>query len=110
MALWPYGNRDSWSMMPYKGLTGSGWRWTGRCPKPPLGGKKVGKNPTDRGKRGTKRRLLTDGSGVPIGLAVAGAHRNDVTMTRETMERIAVERPDPTAEAPQGMCLAKGYD
>ena len=54
--------------------------------------------------------ILTDGSGVPIGLAVDGANRNDVTLTRETIESIAVERPDPTADAPQGMCLDKGYD
>jgi len=41
--------------------------------KAPLGGKKAGKNPTDRGKIGTKRSVLTDGSGMPIGLAVDGA-------------------------------------
>jgi putative transposase len=43
--------------------------------KAPLGGKKVGKNPTDRGKIGTKHNLLTDGRGVPICLAVDGAKR-----------------------------------
>jgi hypothetical protein len=37
----------------------------------------VGKHPTDRGKIGTKRSVLTDGGGVPIGLAVEGANRND---------------------------------
>jgi putative transposase len=37
----------------------------------PLGGKQVVQNPTDRGKLGTKRRVLTNG-GVPIGLAVRG--------------------------------------
>ena len=47
---------------------------------------------------------------MPIGLAVAGANRNDFKLTRETIESIAVERPDPTVEAPQGMCLDKGYD
>ena len=31
-------------------------------------------------------------------------------MARETIASIAVERPDPTPEAPQGMCLDKGYD
>jgi transposase len=36
-------------------------------------GGKTGPNPTDRGKRGTKRSLLTDGRGVPPGLALAGA-------------------------------------
>jgi putative transposase len=70
----------------------------------------VGKNPTDRGKIGTKRSVLTDGRGVPIGLAVAGANRNDFKLTRETIENIAVERPDSTPDAPQGICLDKGYD
>jgi transposase len=70
----------------------------------------VGKNPTDRGKIGTKRSLLTDGGGVPIGLAVAGANRNDFKLARETLESIAVQRPEPTPDTPQGMCLDKGYD
>jgi putative transposase len=70
----------------------------------------VGKNPTDRGKIGTKRSLLTDGGGVPIGLAVEGANRHDFKMTQETITSIPVERPEPTAEQPQGMCLDKGYD
>jgi putative transposase len=75
-----------------------------------LGGKKGGQNPTDRGKSGTKRSVRTDGSGVPIGLAVAGAHRHDCTLVRETIESSAVERPDPTPDTPPGMCLEKGYD
>jgi putative transposase len=70
----------------------------------------VGKNPTDRGKTGTKRSVLTDGGGVPIGLAVEGANRNDFKMTRETIESIPVKRPQPTPDTPQGMCLDKGYD
>ena len=78
--------------------------------KAPLGGKKVGKNPTDRGKIGTKRSVLTDGRGVPIGLAVDGANRNDFKLARETIQSIAVERPDATPDAPQGAFLDKGYD
>jgi putative transposase len=70
----------------------------------------VGKNPTDRGKMGTKRSLLTDDGGVPIGLAVEGANRHDFKMTREPIMRIPVERPEPTAEQPQGIGLDKGYD
>ena len=70
----------------------------------------MGKNPTDRGKLGTKRRLLTDGGGVPIGLAVEGANRHDCKMARETVESIPVVRPEPTPAAPQGLCLDKGYD
>ena len=73
----------------------------------PLGGEKVGKNPTERGKSGTKRRVLTDGHGVPIGLAVDGAQRHDCKRTRETMASIAVERPEPTPEAPQGLVFGQ---
>jgi putative transposase len=70
----------------------------------------VGKNPTDRGKIGTKRRLLTDGGGVPVGLAVDSANRHDFKMARETIESIPVKRPQPTPATPQGIGLDKGYD
>ena len=73
-------------------------------------GEKTGPNPTDRAKTGTKRSLLTEGHGVPIGLAVEGANRNDFKMARATLESIPVARPQPTAEQPQGLCLDKGYD
>ena len=78
--------------------------------KAPLGGDKTGPNPTDRGKAGVKRRLLTEGQGVPVGLAVAGANRTDMKLVRDTLESIVVERPEPTAEQAQGLCLDKGYD
>ena len=78
--------------------------------KAPLGGKKVGTNPTDRGKSGTQRRVLTDGGGVPRGLAVDGAHRKDCKMARETIAQSAVERPEPTPDTPPGLCLDTGYD
>jgi putative transposase len=80
----------------------------GAMTKVPLG-EKVGKNPTDLGKSGTKRSVLTEGS-VPIGLAVDGANHNDFKMARETIESIAMERSDPTPNTPQGLCLDKGYD
>ena len=47
---------------------------------------------------------------MPLGLAVDGANRNDCKLTRETIERMAVVRPDAPPDAPQGMCLDKGYD
>lgn len=47
---------------------------------------------------------------MPLGLAVDGANRHDMKLTRETIENIVVERPDPSPEQPQGMCLDKGYD
>jgi putative transposase len=73
-------------------------------------GKKSGPNPTDRAKSGVKRSVLTEGQGVPIGLAVEGANRHDMKMVRETIESIVVERPKPTRKKKQNMCLDKGYD
>lgn len=54
--------------------------------------------------------MLTEGHGVPIGLAAEGANRHDMKLVRETIEHIVVDRPEPTEEQPQGMCLDKGYD
>jgi putative transposase len=47
---------------------------------------------------------------VPLGLAVAGANRNDHKLMRATIEAIPVERPAPTPDEPQHLCLDKGYD
>jgi putative transposase len=76
----------------------------------PPRGEKVGKNPTDRGKIGPTRSLLTDGGGVPIGLAVAEANRHDFKMVHETIESIPIERPEPALEQHQGLCLDQGDD
>ncbi len=57
-----------------------------------------------------KRSLLTEGQGVPIGLAIDGANRHDMKLVRSTLESLVVQRPEPTAEQEQGMCLDKGYD
>ena len=46
---------------------------------------------------------------MPLGLAVEGANRNDMKMVEATLESIPVERPQPTPDEPQGMCLDKGY-
>lgn len=54
--------------------------------------------------------MLVEAAGVPVGLAVDGANRNDMKLVRETLESIPVERPEPTPEQPQGMCMDKGYD
>jgi len=75
-----------------------------------LAGKKCGPNPTDRAKEGVKRSLLTEANGVPVGLAVEGANRNDFKMMQATLESIPVKRPKPTRKKPQGLCLDKGYD
>lgn len=47
---------------------------------------------------------------MPLGLVIEGANRHDMKLVRPTMESLVVERPAPTAEQPQGMCLDAGYD
>jgi putative transposase len=94
-------------------LKGIDWAWLsmdGAMTKAPLGGEDTGPNPTDRSKGGVKRSVVTEGHGVPIGVAIAGANRHDMKLVRKSIEHIVVERPLPTEECPQGMCLDKGYD
>jgi len=94
----------------FKGIDWSWLSMDGCITKAPLGGEKTGKNPTDRAKGGVKRSLLVEGQGLPVGLAVEGANRNDMKMVEATLESIPIKRPEPTAEQPQGMCMDKGYD
>jgi putative transposase len=41
---------------------------------------------------------------------VDGANRHDMKLVRATIESLVVQRPAVTPDAPQGMCLDKGYD
>lgn len=43
-------------------------------------------------------------------MAIDGANRHDMKLVRATIESIVAQRPQPTEERPQGMCLDKGYD
>ena len=97
----------------FDALQGLDWAWLsmdGAITKAPLGGDETGPNPTDRGKSGVKRSLLTEGHGVAVGLAVQGANRHDMKMVRQTIASVVVERPTPTPEHPQGVSMDKGYD
>ena len=54
--------------------------------------------------------MLTEGNGVPIGLAIDGANRHDMKLVRATLASIPVKRPRVTRRRPQNLCLDKGYD
>jgi transposase len=97
----------------YDALRGIDWArlaMDGAITKAPPGGESTGKNPTDRGERGVKRSLSVEGNGVPVGVAIDGANRHDKKPVEATIDGLAAERPDPTPERPQGMCLDRGYD
>ena len=57
-----------------------------------------------------KRRLVVEAEGGPLGIAIAGANVHDTKRLAKTLDAVVVERPEPTAEALQHLCLDKGYD
>lgn len=53
--------------------------------KAPCGGDIAGRSLVDRGKQGTKRSVMTDGAGIPIGVVAAPANRNDSPLLPPTL-------------------------
>ena len=108
----------------YDDRVGLDWRWLsadGATTKAPLCGKKTGRNPTDRGKLGVKRSLLSEARGVPVALVIAGANRHDLPLLEHTLEsippRLEVRRQRLLRRArakgltqSQNLCLDKGFD
>lgn len=97
----------------YDAVRGVRWRWQAldsATTKAPLGSEATGKSPVDRGKLGTKRHVLTDQRGAPIGLEVTGANRHDSRAVRATLESIPVKRPAARAAGEQHLTADKGYD
>ncbi|ADB15575.1 transposase IS4 family protein [Pirellula staleyi DSM 6068] len=94
-------------------LVGLDWRWQavdGAMTKAPLGGEATGKNPTDRAKLGTKRSLMTDARGIPVGLAVSGANTHDSRLLQATLENRLLRFPrDPNSRC-ERLLLDKAYD
>jgi putative transposase len=72
-------------------------------------GKKTGKNPTDRGKLGVKRSVITDRRGVPLGIAIDGANAHDAKLLRATLQSMPLRRPKSSGSRKQHLCLDKGY-
>jgi len=56
--------------------------------KAPCGGEAAGRSPVDRGKQGTKRSLLVEGRGIPLGCVVAGANCHDSPLLAPTLEKL----------------------
>ena len=86
------------------GSIGNGRLWMVLLQKHLLGEKSTGPNPTDRAKSGTKRSILVDGKGIPLGVCVDGANRHDMKMTKATLQSIVIYRPDPTIRSKTDTC------
>ena len=104
-ALWQAGLAE------YDDFKGIAWHWQsidGAMMKAPLAREAVGPNPTERGKNGSKRHLLVDGSGVPLSFIVTGANRPDVTQLQAVLKAVMVKKPSP-ADADKHLCADAAY-
>lgn len=98
-------------LLRYDNRVGIAWQWQsadGCMTKAPLGGEQTGPNPTDRAKKGTKRSLLTDARGAPLGIIAAGANCHDKTLLAATLESRPLSQPPPSVTP--HLCLDKAYD
>jgi len=98
-------------LLEYDNEKGLEWEWQaidGAMTKAPLGGAGTGANLTDRGKKGTKRSLLTDGKGIPLSVTVDGANSHDKKLVKGTLDSRIIQKP--SHKVVQNICMDKGYD
>ena len=89
---------------------GTGRPPTARRCLPPLGGAATGPDPTNRGKLGTKRHLLDDRRGAPLGVVLSAANRTDLKLAEAVLDSAVIARPAPRARHRQHLCWDKGFD
>jgi len=57
-----------------------------------------------------KRSLLVEADGGALSVVIAGANVPDFKLLEATLDAVVIERPRPSQDAPQHLCLDKGYD
>ncbi len=85
------------------------WKWQSvdsMMSPAPLGGSKTGRNPTDRGKSGSKIHLLVDQRGAPLAIWITGANEHDKWSADDLIVHIVVKRP----YSEQHFCADRAYD
>ena len=55
------------------------------------------------------KRIYVDERGVPLSIVVEAANVHDVKLLEKTLDGVVIERPEPTEENPQNLCLDAGY-
>ena len=93
----------------YDELQGIAWTWQAADSasiEAPLARESTGPNPTDRGKKGSKRHILVDENGIPISLLVSAANQHD-SVALEPLLKATVVSPPTTTEC--HLCLDAGY-
>jgi len=79
------------------------------------GGEQVGKNPTDRGKPGSKRHVVSDRGGIPLAVALTAANVHDSKVFEELVDAVEPIRrpagsPGRPRKRPAKLHADKGYD
>ena len=80
----------------------------------------TGSNPTDRGKLGKKRHILTDKKGIPLSAVISSASTHDIKLVTNVVDGIVIERPSSSSRPKTGrrksrrlqqhLCLDKAYN
>ena len=73
----------------------------------PCGGEGTGRSPVDRAKLGWKWSVAVDANGIPIGVAIDGANRNDLKLLEPTLDAI---RANGLLDDIELLTLDRGYD
>lgn len=77
------------------------------------GGAATGRNPTDKGKAGSKHHVLTDRHGIPLAAEVTAANVHDSRMLAPLLDAVAPVRTDRRGRPrrrPEKLHADKGYD
>jgi hypothetical protein len=82
----------------------------GRCDGQARFGWPIDPKPTNRAKNGVKRSGLVEAAGGPLAVVIAGTNVRADKLLLATLDAMRLERPERTGEAPQHLCLDKGYD
>lgn len=79
------------------------------------GGEQTGKDPTNRGKLGTKRHVVVDRQGLPLAVTISGANVHDSKLLEDTVDaipalRLPGKRRGRPRKRPVKLHADKGYD
>lgn len=109
------GRAASEALEPFRGSgsdrLGESFFGLGECGRP-RGGQKTGKNPTDKGKKGSKRHLVVDRKGIPLSVIHSSANVHDSKVLEEAVDAIEpIRRPrGRPRKRPKKLHADKAYD
>ena len=93
---------------------GEGFYGLGECAGQ-KGGQRTGANPTDKGKAGSKRHVVSDRGGIPLAVVLTAANVHDSTVLEEAVDGIepikrSRGRPGRPRKRPKKLHADKAYD